>query len=79
MSRAEAIIHDVCREYQVALRDVMGRNAGHPRHRVVAARTEIVKRIRSTTRLSLPQIGRVLGGRHHATIIHYLRKEPSHG
>ena len=73
MSRAEAIIRDVCREHQVAIREVMGRR-GRPQAKLVAARAEIVRRIRETTRLSLPQIGAVLGGRDHTTILHYLRK-----
>lgn len=74
MTRAEAIIRDVCRERKIGIRSVLGRR-GTPRDELVSARAEIVKRIRETTRLSLPQIGAALGGRHHTTILHYLRKE----
>lgn len=74
MSRAEAIIRAVCSERQLAVREVLARK-GRPQDKLLAARIEIAQRIRATTRMSLPQIGRAMGNRHHATILYYLRKD----
>lgn len=41
-------------------------------HRVVRVRAWIAAELRSTFGLSYPAIGRVLGGRHHTTIMYLL-------
>lgn len=42
----------------------------HPN--LVAARREVTRELRGR-KWSLPRIGRLLGGRHHTTILHYLQ------
>lgn len=42
---------------------------------IVKIRRVIARKLREETTLSLPEIGRILGGRHHATIINLLRPD----
>lgn len=64
---AKAVIEDVSLKHGLDRRDLVG-----PRRfkELVVARNEAAYRLRQETSLSLPQIGRLLGGRNHATIIH---------
>lgn len=74
MTNAEAIILSVCRQHRIHPHDVMRKRDGIPREKAVNARTVIVGRLRDELHLPLMEIGRLLGGRHHTTILHYLRK-----
>lgn len=57
----------VCAYYKVAPEDVLG-----PRkHQIlIDARWVLAKALRAKGRLSYPQIGKIIGGRDHTTIIH---------
>ena len=51
----------------VALDDLIGPDRSHP---LTAIRQDAYAHVRSVTKLSLPQIGRLFGGRDHTTIMH---------
>lgn len=73
MSDTATIIRATCWRHKVHPQDVMRRYgvfSGNAR----AARAEIIRRLHAEG-LSLPQIGAALGGRHHTTILYYLRKD----
>jgi hypothetical protein len=63
------IVESICRARGVTVEEVNGRCRFHP---FVAARGEIAHKLRSRG-MSLPQIGVILGGRDHTTILHMLR------
>ena len=55
----------------VALDDLIGHNRSQP---LVSIRQDAYAHVRSVTKLSLPQIGRLFGNRHHATIMHGIER-----
>ena len=73
MTDAPTIIRAVCWRRKVHPVDVARRNpiCGAS---ALAARIEIAHRLRDELHLSLPAIGRAMG-RHHTTILYYLRKD----
>jgi hypothetical protein len=65
------IVREVCQKHGVPEIDIFS----HRRpHNVVLARHEMMYRMRHETPLSLPQIGKRLGGRDHTTVLHGIRK-----
>lgn len=66
----KAIISEVALDHKMSIEKMLacGRTAD-----VVAARHEAMYRLRIERRLSLPQIGRALGGFDHSTILHGIR------
>lgn len=72
--RWRLIVAEVAAEYGLTPADILSpdikRKTAWPRHKAMF-------RIRNETPLSLPEIGRRLGGRHHATIIHGIRAHVS--
>lgn len=74
MTDAPTIIRAVCWRRKVHPADVM-RRYGLFADNAKAARIEIARRLRDELKMSLPAIGREMGGRHHTTILYYLRKD----
>lgn len=66
-----SIVNEVCSARRVSVAEVMG--PGRSRY-LVDARHEIYYRLRKETVLSLPEIGRRLGGKDHTTVIHGIRR-----
>lgn len=67
---ASDVVAAVAHEHGVRISDIRGRKRDPF---LVRLRVNIAKQLRGETwRMSFPEIGRVLG-RHHTTIIHYLR------
>lgn len=65
------ILSEVCDKHNVEWLDVCSQRRDT---KLVAARNEASYRMRYETTLSLPNIGRKLGGRNHATIVHGIRR-----
>lgn len=65
--RANIILKQIAIEYGVTVHDIKG--PWRPVH-VCTARFAAYYRIRMETNLSYPSIGRLIGGRNHATIMH---------
>ncbi len=65
------IVIEVAEKHGITPEHIMGRS-----HRpyIVLARHEVMYRARRETQLSLPDIGRRLGGRDHTTVIHGIRQ-----
>lgn len=65
------IIRDVCEKHTVTRGELLG----HQRQqRIVIARHEAMYRMKRETTMSLPAIGRRLGGKDHSTVINAVRK-----
>lgn len=71
ISQAETIIRQVQAKHKLGRGEMLGRQRSA---RVVLARQEAAWRMKRETTLSLPQIGRKLGGRDHTTILHNIRQ-----
>jgi chromosomal replication initiation ATPase DnaA len=73
VSPVEAIVAEVADIHLIRHEDLVG-----PCHRrdLVDARAEAATRLFEETDLRLWQIGEILGGRHHSSVIHLLRREP---
>ena len=69
MSQYEVVIHEVAARHGVTVEALLGRRKYSP---LPAARRAVCMRLREAG-LSLPAIGRQLGGRDHTTILSYLR------
>lgn len=65
------IVSDVCDRHGVSFIDICSARRDR---KTAAARSEVSYRLRKETTLSLPQIGRKLGGRDHTTILHNVRR-----
>lgn len=77
LARAEEIIAEVALEWGVTVIAIKGPSR---RRQHVSARDEAIRRIRgSDLDMYLKEIGHLLGGRHHTSIIHSLKKEPVEG
>ena len=61
----------VAAKHKVSLIDIRSPRRDRP---TVRARHEAFWRMKQETRLSLPQIGRFMGGRDHTTVLHGIRK-----
>lgn len=71
MTLAEAIVREVADAHVIAPEDLVGPSR---RRDLVDARSEAAVRLASETDLRLWQIGEVLGGRHHTSVIHLIRR-----
>lgn len=65
------IVGEVARKHNVSVQEIVG---GQRTDRIVQARHECCYRLSHETSMSLPQIGRRLGGRDHTTILHGIRR-----
>lgn len=65
------IIRDVCDKHGVTRGELLG---GQRQRRIVHARDEAAYRLKRETTLSLPLIGRKLGGKDHSTVILAIRR-----
>lgn len=70
LSPWKMILREVADKHGVSLVDLMSKRRGRG---VVAARHEAMYRMRYETTMSLPQIGRRMGGRDHSTVLHGIR------
>lgn len=69
--RWRQIVLEVAAQHGVSLPEI----TGHQRaYNIVRARHEAFYRLKTETQLSLPQIGRKMGGRDHTTVLHGVRK-----
>ncbi len=66
----KVILREVAAAHGVDLLDLMSKRRGRA---LVAARHEAMYRMRYETTMSLPQIGRRMGGRDHSTVLHGIR------
>ena len=73
MSQYEVVIHEVAVLHGVTVERLLGRNRSSP---LPQARRDACTRLRAMG-LSLPAIARQLG-RHHATVLNYLRPKKRH-
>lgn len=64
------IIDEVCKKHDISKGNMMSRRR---RQDLVAARFEAYYRLSEETTLSLPQIGRLMGGRDHTTVLYGIR------
>ena len=67
----EKIIELVAREWQISVNDMLGRDRSH---KVAQPRQVAMYLLRKETDSSLPQIGEVLGGRDHTTVMYAIEK-----
>lgn len=71
-SSAIQIMHDVAAAHGFTYADIIGKSR---KVKLVAARVDAIKRVKaSDPKKSLPELGRLFGGRDHTTILHALRK-----
>lgn len=71
MTPAQRIIRDICQKHGVTMGELLSARRARP---LVAARHEAMYRLSKETSMSLPAIGRRMGGRDHTTVIHGVRK-----
>lgn len=64
------IVEEVCIAHQVSKPELLG---SQRERRIVLARHEAMYRMKTETVMSLPQIGRRLGGKDHTTVLHGIR------
>lgn len=71
MPRWKIILREVANKHKLNVTDLL--STRRPRN-IVAARHEAMYRMKTETSLSLPSIGKRLGGLDHTTVIHGLRR-----
>lgn len=71
MIHSEDVIRAVSDSFSVSIEDLTGPRRDRP---VVTARHVAARLLRDCTNMSLPSIGRALGGRDHTSIINSLRR-----
>ena len=69
--RWKLIIREVCLKHSVKLNEIMSTRR---RRNIVDARHEAFYRLKNETSLSLPQIGRMMGGFDHTTVLHGVKR-----
>lgn len=69
--RSRAIVAEVCKKHRISFETIKGKQRSHP---IVAAKFEAYYRLSTETTLSLPQIGRLMGGKDHTSILHGIRQ-----
>lgn len=67
----KVIIRDICKKYEIHLADLMSIRRDRA---TVRARHEAMYRMRVETTMSMPEIGRRLGGRDHTTVLHGIKQ-----
>lgn len=65
------IVREVCEKHGVSLTEIVGNRRAKD---IVAARHEAFWRLSRETLMSLPRIGYRMGGKHHTTVLHGIRK-----
>lgn len=65
------IVNEVCVKHQVSRGEMMGPQR---EQRIVIARHEAMYRMKKETTLSLPAIGKKMGGKDHATVMNAVRR-----
>jgi hypothetical protein len=70
-SKWKQIVTEVCEKHKIGRVEVMSRTR---RYAVVNARHEVMWRMRAETTMSLPEIGKRLGGFDHTTVLHGVRR-----
>lgn len=71
MTETQRIIRDVCVKHGISYPEIIGHRRARP---IIAARHEAMYRLSKETTLSLPAIGRRMGGKDHTTVLHAVRK-----
>lgn len=71
LTDAQRIMKEVCAKHRITRAELIGRQRSAP---IAAARHEAAYRMKKETILSLPQIGRRLGGRDHTTALNSIRR-----
>lgn len=71
LTDAQAIIRDVCVKHGLTKTELL---SARRMRTLVVARHEAMYRMSKETSMSLPMIGRRLGGRDHTTVLHGIRK-----
>ena len=69
--RWKRIVREVCIKHNISLTDIRSHRRAYP---IVAARREAMYRLRNETLMSLPEIGRRMGGFDHSTAMHSIAK-----
>lgn len=69
--RWKRILHEVAEKHGLGVMDLISSSRSR---NVVFARQEAIFRLRMETSLSLPQIGRRLGGKDHTTVLHSIKR-----
>lgn len=69
-TRWKVIVKEVCEQHGVTFSQVIGRQRSRP---LVAARFEAYFRLSEETGFSLPQIGKLMGGKDHTSVLHGIR------
>lgn len=67
---AHQIIKDEAKKSGVLVKEILGKSR---KKSIVIARKKAIKACRERTNLSLPELGRVFGNRHHTSILHHLK------
>ena len=67
----EIIIHETCAKYRVSKEEL---KSGSRVSLLVQARFEVFWRMKRETHLTLPTIGRLVGGKDHTTVLHGVRR-----
>lgn len=70
-ARWKDIVREVCAKHGIGINDIRSRTRAR---NIVAARYEAIYRLRQETLLSLPEIGRRMGGFDHSTVIYSIAK-----
>jgi hypothetical protein len=65
------IVHETAKKHSVTFNEIVSPQRSHL---IVLARHECCYRMAMETTMSLPQIGRRLGGRDHTTVLHGIRR-----
>jgi len=68
--RWKAIVKEVCEKHGITMGQMVCRQRSRP---LVAARFEAYYRLSNETLLSLPQIGKLMGGKDHTSVMHGIR------
>jgi chromosomal replication initiation ATPase DnaA len=71
LSDAQRIMKEVCVKHRVTRAELTGKQRAK---NIVIARQEAAYRLKTETTMSLPQIGRRLGGKDHTTVLHSVRR-----
>lgn len=67
----KVIVHETAKKHGVSFMEIVGMQRSR---RIAVARHEACYRIAMETTMSLPMIGRRLGGRDHTTVLHSIRR-----
>lgn len=69
--RTQRLLSDVATKHALSLDELL---ASKGKHAAREARYEAMYELRRSTRLSLPQIAQMMGGLHHTSVLHGIRR-----